>query len=455
MTSLSSKIRSFNPAPITAQADAFELARARVERDFVVLTDGETLKLTHLLHDEEVSPRQKENAYALLHRAAAPLALLAARDNASKFQSFEAAHSAAEIALWTTLRRWDPKKGMRLSTFVRLTLPVELERERKASEVIDRMNWAEITLKAAMHVITETGHNRLFLTNYTDAEGTVTVHRLAGKAPQFTLAFPLHATVTYLTTAQGNLIEKRATEATERNPMLAWFTNMKATTVKTFSTRTRNWPRKQDRSKTGYKLSAIQKAGEDFITSTFGTKLTSRLMRARVFHKPFRPIRQDEITPRMLQDVMRRDRVMKQQPFDEKAWSITRIADLMQQLHTVTSYDIALSDDEGDETRLLDFIAAPEHDEDDTEIETLQDENGEEQDVIKPRFNEGQLDDSQRITERLQASGLWEMAMNIPLKKFLNAYDAGRPGFCTLCSRYGIRVKHGLQIVRAIEATLR
>lgn len=452
MATLSEKIRSsFNPAPLTGPADSFELARTRVERDFLLLTDAETMKLAGLLKNEEASPRQREAAYAALHRATAPIALATAVREAHRFETFETAQAAAELALWTTVRRWEPTRGMKLNRFIALTLPVELERERRASAVIDRVSWSEIALKAAIHDITETGRNRPFLNLYSDTEGTAVT--VKGKR---SLTFPVAATVQYIDTPHGRAIAGPLAQDSkdELNPLYAWTTHTKVNTRKVFTDRTRNWPRKQARSKTGYKLTELQDHHAAFTDSTFGTKLTSRLMRARVFHKPYRPIREDEITPRMIQAVMRRDRLKKAQKLDEATWSIPRIAALLETLHTVTSYDIALTDDEGDETSLLEFIAAPERDDDLPEIDTIH-ENGEEYDVIKPRFNEDELNDAAYITERLQASGLWELAMNLPLDKFIRAHDAGRPGFCTLCSRYGIRVSHALQIVKVIQASLR
>lgn len=452
MATLNERMRGFNLSPVTAQADSFELARARVEREFLLLTDGETLKLAGLLRNEEAPKKQREAAYTALHRATAPIALAMAVKEAQRFPSFDAAHAAAELALWTTVKRWDPKRGMKLSKFLSLTLPGELDRERKANEVIDRVAWAEIAVKAAISAITETGRNRLFLNLYSDAEGLTNVSK-----GQRTLTFHSQATVKYIETRHGLAIAGPLTTDDQGgpNPLIQWFTHSKANTSKVFATRTRNWPRVTAKAKTGYKLSEIQTAGEEFTSSVFGTKHTSRLMRAKVFNKPFRPIREDEVTPRMIQAIMRRDRLTKQQVFDEKAWSIDKIALLLEQLHTVTSYDITISDDEGDETRLQDFLAAPEKDDEQPEIETIQDENGEEMDVVKPRFNDDELNDAQYIAERLQASGLWELAMNLPLHKFLSAHDAGRPGFCTLCSRYGIRVKHALQIVKVIQASLR
>ena len=480
MTTLTAKLEAFTASPITTQADSFELARARAERDFTVLTDAESIRLAGILSNEEATPKLREQAYNLLHAALGPIALLAARDNADRFQSFEAVHNAAEIALWTVVKRWDAKRGMKLSSFVRIMLPIELERERKEQEVVDRTDWAEIAVKAAIQAITNTGHNRLFLTGYSDAEGlTKVIARKTQQQPaQLFLQFQPFATVTYLTTVNGNLISERAPMTAQEmlnvevikkgykttesktvdvpvaNPMLSWLTNHKTNIIKFTFGYTSNWPRKTAKAKTGYKLAFLQESGNQFQQSVLGIKLTSRLMRAKVFNKPFKPIREDDVTPRMIQDIMRRDRQNKDQKFDEKAWTVGKIGFLMEQLHQVTSYDAVITDDEGDETRYSDFLAASERDDEEREIETIQ-VDGEEMDIVKPRFNDDELHDAKYITERLQNSGLWDIAMTIPLAKFLNAHHAGRPGFCTLCSRYGIRVKHALQIVKVIDASLR
>lgn len=479
MTTLSTKLARFNPAPIHTQADSFELARARAEREFTVLSDRDSIRLAGVLQNVESSPRLQELAYDALHRAVAPLSLLAARDSADRFQNFDAAYNAAEIATWTLLKRWDARKGMKLSAFLRHMLPVELEKQRKEVEVIDPSNWAELSIKATISAITLTGHNRLFLTGYSDSEGiAVSSKRVAGQRPRLSLTFRAHATVTYMETIKGNLITARTpmtttalkdvevvkggkktvvrkeVELPQSNPMLTWLTDRKTNTLKFQFRTTRNWPRKTAKAITGYKLAFIQEAGSQFRASVFGNKFTSRLMQRKVFHKPFRPIREENVTPRMIQDMMRKDRETKSQPFDERAWSITKIGYLMEQLHQVTSYDAVITDDEGDSIRYSDFLAAPEQECDDREIETIQ-VGDEEMDIIKPSFDEQELDDARYITERLQESGLWDIAMNLPLQKFLAAHHAGRPGFCTLCSRYGVRVKHALQIVKCIDASLR
>jgi len=430
---------------LSGRTDDFELARHRAENGFLLLTDGDTFKFAGILQNEEASPAQKEAAYTYLSRNLAPLALQAAVKEADKFSSFAAAHSAADIALWKVVSRWDPKKGMKLSFFVQSTLPVELERERKEAEAVSRTEWIHIAVKTAMNEITENGYNKLYMTAYSDAQGdTVTLKaRTAGTPPTLTLAFPDTTTVTRTAGITVRVPPEKfegSNGQTLPNLLLSWLNHRKANVSKTFNPRTRNWPRITARAKTGYKLTEIQSFGHEFSKSTLGTKLTSRLMQSRIFARPPRPIRQEDVTPRMVQDVMKQNRKLKNMPFDEKAWSLARIADIMYDLHTVTSYNAVITDSEGDTTQLLEFIAAPEQDDD----------------VIpEDEFDTEELSDASRIAEHLMKSGLWELALSIPLKKFLTAHRAGHPGFCTLCSRYGIRVKHALSIVKAIEATLR
>lgn len=442
---LTSKLNSRTAAPaFTTPADDFELARRTAEQDFVLLSDGETLRLAGILASEDSTALRKEYAYTLLHRALSPIALLAAREQAGNFVSFSAAHSAALISLWRVVHRWDPKRGMRLSAFVRFTLPVELERERKEAEAISRSDWSHIAVRAAIHEIIQSGHNRPFMTAYSDAQGETLAPllRRPGLPAPLVLRFPAHTTVSL----QAGLTVRIPPEKVENgagkpqpNPLLSWFSGHKSITVRTFP-KPRNWPRKTTRARTGYKVRQLQDAGEAFRSTVFGSKFTSRLMQTRVFSRPPRPIREEDVTPRMVQDVMRQNRKLKGQPFDEQAWSVARIGALMDELYTVTSYDVTIQDDEGDETRLIDFLAAP--DQDDEEFP-------------EEEFAPEQVQDAARITERLQKTGLWETAMRIPLHRFLLAYRAGRPGFCTLCSRYGIRVRHATEIMGAIEATLR
>lgn len=512
---LTQMLETYNPSmPLYGRADSFELARRDVKIGFILLSDEQTLELAAVLGNEELDPEERQEAFELLFRASRAEALLAAATTTRAFESFESAWTGAQVALSVAIRRWDPRKGMRFLAYVRAILPSELEKERKEAALLDDQDWSGKAVAASIGTIVDDGHNRPWTSRYMDVQGNL--KELPSRRP--TLEFPEFTSVTR--DAQGRIVTLEPATTTEvrevtrrvkgktirefkevhvpvANPMLAWMTQRKANTMKAFKARTRNWPRKQTRSKTGYHLKEIETAGFAFRRSVLGTKFTSRLMRRLVFLKPFRPLRRDDVSPRMVQQAMRRHRTLNETAFDERKWSVGRIASIMESLAHVTSYDELLVDDEGDGTRKSDLMAAPQPEVDDyeqacerlitfgvqaglsfrTPVAALLADNDLPEGLLKdialvtqgqprvtlaqidrestPEFDAEQLEDAQYITERLQKSGLWELALSIPTHKFLAAYHAGRPGFCTLCSRYGVRVKHAIQIMKAIDAILR
>lgn len=443
-------------APITTQADAFELTRLEIEKEFVLLNDAQVIKyVTAIAEDSEFSNDDRDEAYSRLHRAHAPLALQAAVAATKKQSSpgLEVAYSCAMISLWKVIKRWDPTKGIKLSSFVSLMLPIELGREIREEELVNRNEWKRISVSKTVETILSQAGNQPYLTWYADAQLEFTAKNL--------MAFPDHTSVTSIITVHGARMTLRTPDFTERqdvikgklkvikvpvvNPMLTWITESKALTVKIFSTQRFNKPRTdhRKRAQTGFKIQEMLDARLELHSQLQShPKLTSTFMKSRIFARPARPLRRDDITPRMIQDAMRKHRREIDSAFDEKAWSIFQIAELMNELYNVVSLDAPVSSDTEQHATLADFMAAPELFDADDEI--LEDE-----------FDVDELTDASEIVASLQKSGLWEVALQMPLHKFLNAHRAHRAGFCILCSRYGLRVKHALQVVQVIEAHLR
>ena len=515
---------------LESRLDPLQAARYEVTKDFVTLTDKQAIKLSKVLNDPETDKKTRNQVFELLFRATAPEALVLAAQEAEKFHNFDAAWASGRRALWKALERWDPTKGMRLLTFVRAVLPPEFERDHREQDIHDQEDRVGTSVSSSMATILDGGHNRPWTTHYSDTQGqllTIQPREINawGRVAQpavVVLQFPEFTTVSWEMTKKGNRIvsvlpqtrsqvqnvvktvrgrqisELKEIQLPVANPMQDWMTNSKTDQrkVKVFNSKTRNWPRKQDRSKTGYKVSELVLTQQAFDETVLGTKFTSRLMQRLVFLKPFKPIRDEDITPRMVQMAIRRHRTLSQQVFDERTWSLPKIGQIMEGLKLITSYDEVISDDEGDTTRKSDFLAAPDVDMPDefTQAVELVDAyvtvhgldrqqplvtllerdltpelvnavavlaKGRPRVVIddatvdQAEYAPEQFADAARISDKLMKSGLWEIATSIPLHKFLLAYLAGRPGFCTLCSRYGIRVKFALQIVELVEAGLR
>jgi len=442
---------SWSNAPVITQADAFELARQEIVKEFLILNDAQVIKyVTAIKEDSEFSKKDQDEAYSRLHRAYAPLALQAAVAATRKQSNpgLEVAHSCAQISLWKVIKRWDPTKGIKLSSFVSLMLPIELDREIREEELVNRSEWKRISVSTTLENLLEHAGNQPYLTWYADAQLEVTAKNL--------MAFPEYTSVTR-TGAQMTLRTPDCTERQEvikgklkvikvpvANPMLTWITDSKAPATKVFSTKRFNKPRTdhRKRAQTGFKIQEMIAARLEVLSQLQKhPKLTSTFMKSKIFARPARPLRRDDITPRMIQDAMRKNRRELGSAFDEKAWSIFQISELMHELYNVVSLDAPVSSDTESNATLADFMSAPEMFDADDEIP-------------EDEFDFDELADASEIVASLQKSGLWEVALQMPLHKFLNAHRAHRAGFCTLCSRYGLRVKHALQVVQVIEAHL-
>ncbi|MFC5849155.1 hypothetical protein [Deinococcus petrolearius] len=517
---------------LESRLDPFQAARYEVTKNLVFLTDKQAIELSKVMNDPEADKDTREEVFELLFRATAPEALMLAVQEAEKFHNFDAAWASGRRALWKALERWDPTKGMRLLTFVRAVLPPEFERDYKEQDIHDQEDRVGTSVSSSMATILDGGHNRPWTTHYSDTQGQLLTIQprktntwgMVTQPAVVVLQFPEFTTVGWEMTKKGHRIvsvlpqtrsqvqnvvktvrgrqisELKEIQMPVANPMQAWMTQSKTdqSKAKVFNSKTRNWPRKQDRSKTGYKVSELVLTQQAFDETVLGTKFTSRLMQRLVFLKPFKPIRDEDITPRMIQMAIRRHRTLHQQVFDERTWSLPKIGQIMENLKLITSYDEVISDDEGDTTRKSDFLAAPEQDAPDEFTQAVElvdayvtvhgldrqqplatllgrDLTPELVDAIavlakgRPRvviddavadqaeYAPEQFADATRISDKLMKSGLWEIATSIPLHKFLRAHRKNAAGaeFCMLCSNYGVRVKFALQIVELVEAGLR
>ena len=437
-------------APITTQADSFELARMESCKELLLLSDAQCIKYVSALDEEtDFNPADRQEAYSRLHRAFSPLALQAAVNATRKVSApgFDACLSSAHIALWLVVKRWNPAKGMKLSRFINLMLPVELDRQIKDEELISRTEWKRIAVSTVIEMLLSQGANQPYLTWYADTQLEVIGKRL--------MAFPTFTSVTSTTTRHGQLMTLRTPDTTSSesvvngkrkviqtpvaNPMLSW-QNSKAALPKAFLNRRLNTPRKTKRSTTGFKVSELMSARSELHRQLRAHPLlTSSLMKSRLFARPARPLRRDDITPRMVQDAMRQHRRDTGAAFDEKAWSTHAIATLMDELYREVSLDAPVLADGEHTASLADFLAAPEQDDDE---------------IPEMEFSFDELADASDIVVSLQTSGLWEIALSIPLHKFLKAFRISRAAFCTLASSYGIRVRHAILICQTIEARL-
>ncbi|KQR21873.1 hypothetical protein [Deinococcus sp. Leaf326] len=517
---------------LESRLDPFQAAQYEVRKDLVFLTDKQAIELSKVLNDPETDKRTRNEVFELLFRTTAPEALKLAVQEAEKFHNFDAAWATGRRALWKALERWDPTRGMRLLTFVRAVLPPEFERDYKEQDIHDQEDRVGTSVSSSIATILDGGQNRPWTTHYSDTQGQLLTIQpreinewgMVTQEAMVVLQFPEHTTVSWEMTKKGNRIvsvlpqtrshvqnvvktvrgrqisELKEVQLPISNPMQEWMTQSKTdqSGAKFFNPKTRNWPRKQDRSKTGYKVSELALTQQAFDETVLGTKFTSRLMQRLVFLKPFKPIRDEDITPRMVQMAIRRHRTLSQQVFDARTWSLPKIGQIMEGLKMITSYDEVISDDAGDTTRKSDFLAAPDVDMPDEFAQAVELVDAyvtvhgldrtqplatllgrdltpalvnaiavlakgrpriviDDAIVDQAEYAPEQFADAARISEKLMKSGLWEIATSIPLHKFLLAHRTKAAGaeFCALCSNYGVRVKFALQIVELVEAGLR
>lgn len=493
--------------------DPFQQAKRLVERELLTPTDKETVEWSRSLHDDDKSTAAKKNNHTFLMRATAPLALDVATKLAKKCASFEEAWSFSLAALGELTARWDPAKGLRLSSFIMACLPLEAEKERQEAVLGDAQDWKAASVESVINRILDGEFNQPWTTWYSDCQlSQAKIFCSEGENPETLTGweYPENATVTYdsegrivnglpmMTTVKrtvpvrGKMVTKEVKEPVfNPMPLVSRFMATKSSR-KAFTSKGLNKPRTWKRAKTGIQASVIEAAGKEFAQNlaTY-PKLSARDMTAARAKAPLRPLRREEITPRMVQSGMRQYR-SDTQGFDERKWSLFAIASIMERLGKVSSYDVVITNDEGDETRKSDFLEAPEAEEvhpydlakeiilaifvDEeldpaAQVSSLLSRNDLDSTTVEalsivlaatPRITFAKLEaedspayDAETISAtsplvaELKASGLYELALEIPVQKFLKAKGTA---FFTLCSKYGVRVKHARLLVDMVTA---
>ena len=385
--------------------DEFQAARRQAEAQWVELDEGQEADLVRILDSEDHSPTVKKAAGELLFRAHAPTALFYAARAANDRTEFSSALSAAYKALWQIIARWRAEDGMSLEALIRLALPHEYTRAINEEGASNR-EWQIVMVRSAMADIVE----KYQAIRHTKYDGEV-------------------VELDEATTKE----EMKAVKAT----LSRWTKTATKADVEKVRFFGRNKPRKQQRSRTGYKVAELKEVGQEFKALE---KLSGRRSLAKVFRHPGMPMRRSAITARMVRAEMEYSR-KKKGILLGKQWSLGTIELLMKEAYDLVSYDVRLNT-EADET-FLDLMGVYHDPLEEEEIEGDED---------VPEFNETQTADASHMVGKLQQSGLWEVAMNLPLKKFMAAYQNGNTkALAELCHAYGVRMRHARDICGIVD----